>query len=151
MHVRLSQNIKFHHLKHIYKCIFPPRHWNNTVSYFSFYPHVACHSRQTLLGYPLLGLSPWLLGPAYTRWTCVLWVGLPSRAHMVSYFFYTIIILALLFKHIFKPTFKYVQSSPLPKPSLLGVINFFIMTCLKQVCLKQSQTHMYVWCGCISL
>ena len=114
MHVQLTQRIMFWHLKQIQNHIFPPWHRNDTVSYICFscgpdYPRQESSRVPTFVDYlPRL----WELSHRY--------IGLPPGHPMAWwYYFFTVIILALLFKHIFKLTFKYVQSSPFSKPSLL--------------------------------
>ena len=113
MHVQLTQRIRFQRLKQFQNHIIPPWHQNDTVSYF-FFSCEPGYPRQGLLRYPLLLPRLWdlshnkLASHSITTWQ-----------DSILSFVFTIIILALLFKHIFKLTFKYVQSSPFSKSSLL--------------------------------
>uniref|UniRef100_A0A7C8YVK8 Uncharacterized protein n=1 Tax=Opuntia streptacantha TaxID=393608 RepID=A0A7C8YVK8_OPUST len=95
MHVQLSQRIMFQHLKQFQNHIFPPWHRTNTVS-FLFFSCGPVYPRQGLLGYPLLGL--YSLGVGLI--TQISWSPSRSphgiRVALSFFFFFTVIILALL-------------------------------------------------------
>jgi len=67
------------------------------------------------------------------------------------YYFFTVIILALLFKHIFKLTFQYVQSSPFSQPSLVESTIEVSHDLFKASMFKTIQIYMLVRNECVFL
>ena len=100
MHVQLSQRIMFQHLKQFLNSLritFFLHGIGMIQFHFFFCPCGLVYSRQGLLGYPLLGLYSLCTGlVTQTSWP-------PSRSpYGMVVLIFTVIILALLFNHIFK-------------------------------------------------